>query len=152
MFKHHTFTLSAALVVACVALSPLAVAESVRSQLVTVYKSPSCGCCAKWAEYLATEGFNVTTVDDADLQAIKQEHGVLPRLESCHTAVVGDYVIEGHVPAQDIRRLLRERPNLIGLSAPGMPQMSPGMGSIEPRDYDVLSFDKSGNVAVYSRY
>lgn len=152
MFKRHTSALSIALMAACIALSPLATAESVRGQLVTVYKSPSCGCCAKWADYLVANGFNVTTIDDADLQVIKEKHGVPPRLGSCHTAVVGDYVIEGHVPAQDIHRLLRERPNLIGLSAPGMPQMSPGMGSIEPRDYDVLSFDKNGNVAVYSRY
>ena len=152
MFERHGLTLGVAFLVACVTSAPLAAAEPEQAQPVTVYKSPSCGCCAKWVEYLAADGFDVTTVERADVQPIKQAHGVPPRLQSCHTAVIDGYVIEGHVPARDIRRLLNERPNVIGLSAPGMPPMSPGMGSIEPRDYDVLSFDGDGGVAVYSRY
>lgn len=152
MFKRHGSSARAALMVACMTLSTLSAADAGQDQSVTVYKSPSCSCCAKWADYLAADGFSVTIVDRTDLQAVKRGHGVPPRLHSCHTAVVDGYVIEGHVPTRDIRRLLVERPKLTGLSAPGMPQMSPGMGSIEPRDYDVLSFDADGNVAVYSRY
>ena len=140
------------LIVIGLALAPIAASQSGEGASVTVYKSPTCGCCAKWADYLAADGFDVTTVDRDDLESVKNAHAVPPRLHSCHTAVVGGYVIEGHVPARDIRRLLDERPNLIGLSAPGMPPLSPGMGSIEPRDYDVIGFDADGNVVVYSRY
>jgi len=95
---------------------------------VTVYKTPTCGCCQAWVEYTDR------------------------RLHSCHTAVIGDYLIEGHVPVMDIERLLSEKPDVIGLTAPGMPMLSPGMNSIEPKDYDVLSFDRDGNVKVFSRY
>ena len=119
---------------------------------ITVYKSPTCGCCAGWASYLSTRGFAVTTIDQEDLSALKAKHGITPELRSCHTALVGGYVVEGHVPSADIHRLLEERPAIVGLTAPGMPMMSPGMASIEPRDYDVLQFDREGRVAVFSRY
>lgn len=119
---------------------------------ITVYKSPTCGCCASWAGYLQDNGFQVTVHDQLDLSAIKAEHGITRGLQSCHTAVVDGYAIEGHVPANDIWRLLSEKPAALGLSAPGMPLMSPGMNSIEPRDYDVLLFDKGAQVSVYSRY
>ena len=145
-------TLTGMLAIMAVALAPIAAGASGDDASITVYKSPTCGCCAKWADYLAADGFDVRTVDRDDLDAVKSTHGVPPRLQSCHTAVVDGYVIEGHVPAQDIRRLLRDRPNLIGLSAPGMPPLSPGMASTEPRDYDVLGFDAEGKVSVYSRY
>lgn len=121
-------------------------------QSITVYKSPTCGCCAAWVDYLKTEGFRVTVHDQADLDDLKAGHGITAQLQSCHTAEVDGYVIEGHVPADDIWRLLAERPGVIGLSAPGMPPMSPGMGSTEPRDYDVLSFDADGKVDVFARY
>ncbi|MDX1605366.1 MAG: DUF411 domain-containing protein [Candidatus Competibacterales bacterium] len=121
-------------------------------QPITVYKSPTCGCCAGWADYLKDNGFRVTVVEQYDLTELKSEYGIKPQLQSCHTAVVEDYAIEGHVPADDIWRLLAERPAVQGLSAPGMPQLSPGMNSIEPRDYDVLSFDDNGNIDLYSRY
>ena len=119
---------------------------------MTVYKSPSCGCCAKWVEYLERDGFTVNVVDKPDVTPIKQALGVTPRLASCHTAVIDGYVIEGHVPAADIRRLLAERPPVIGLTAPGMPQFSPGMRSETPRGYDVLSFDQHGGVQLFARY
>lgn len=121
-------------------------------QAITVYKSPTCGCCTAWVDYLKTEGFRVTVHERYALDDLKTKYGIQPRLQSCHTAEVGGYVIEGHVPADDIWRLLSERPGVTGLSAPGMPQQSPGMGSIEPRGYDVLSFDADGNVGVFSRY
>lgn len=119
---------------------------------LTVYKSPTCGCCAKWVDYLRERGFGVDVVDVADLGPVKQRHGVPPRLASCHTALVDGYVVEGHVPADDIRRLLAERPPLLGISAPGMPQQSPGMNSVEPRDYDVIGFAADGRLELYARY
>jgi hypothetical protein len=119
---------------------------------ITVHKSPSCGCCAKWADYLAFNGFAVTIVDEDRLDATKARHGVPPALHSCHTALVDGYVIEGHVPVNDIRRLLAERPAITGLSAPGMPALSPGMNSIEPKGYDVIAFAVDGRTGLYSRY
>lgn len=137
--------------------APMAVlaAESgdpVSDSPMVVYKSPSCGCCAKWVDYLRDNGFAVQVHDRKDLNAIKRQFGVSGRLASCHTAVVGGYVIEGHVPVADIRKLLAERPDVTGLTAPGMPQFSPGMRSLTPRDYDVLSFDSDGRVELFSRY
>ena len=121
-------------------------------QEITVYKTPSCGCCKEWVSYLKTNGFNVTTHDLNSLDEIKAQHGVPAQLQSCHTAVVDGYVVEGHVPADDIWRLLTQRPKVVGITAPGMPQQSPGMNSIEPHDYDVLSFDAEGKAALFSRY
>ena len=103
-------------------------------------------------EYLRDNGFHVTVVDQHDMGQIKTERGVTSELRSCHTAVVGGYTIEGHVPANDIRRLLEDKPIAIGLSAPGMPMMSPGMNSIEPHGYDVLLFGPGDQTSVYSSY
>lgn len=121
---------------------------------ITVYKSPTCGCCKEWVTYLEEEGFKVTAIDHDDVDSIKAKVGLTdPALKSCHTAIVEDYIVEGHVPANDIERLLSERPtNIKGLSAPGMPMMSPGMASRTPKDYAVLSFSDSGETAVYSQY
>lgn len=121
---------------------------------ITVYKSPTCGCCKDWVTYLEEEGFNVTAIDHDDVDTIKVKYGLPdPKLKSCHTAIVEGYLVEGHVPASDIERLLRTRPtNIKGLSAPGMPMMSPGMASRTPKDYAVLSFTESGETAVYSQY
>ena len=99
--------------------------------LITVYKSPSCGCCVKWVEYLQKEGFEVKVVNRDDLTSIKQREGVPAAMSSCHTALVDGYVIEGHVPAQAIRKLLKERPDTRGLAVPGMPANSPGMGEMD---------------------
>jgi len=99
--------------------------------LITVYKSPSCGCCVKWVEYLQKEGFEVKIVNRDDLTSIKQREGVPAAMSSCHTALVDGYVIEGHVPAQAIRKLLKERPDTRGLAVPGMPANSPGMGEMD---------------------
>ena len=138
------------------AISNLVEADEIQrkvGQEITVYKSPTCGCCQGWAEYLEDNGFIVETVDTSKLQEIKKKYGLTdPRLASCHTAVVDGYVVEGHVPADDIWRLLSERPEVVGITAPGMPQMSPGMRSIEPKGYDVLSVDSEGQASVFSRY
>jgi hypothetical protein len=120
---------------------------------VTVYKSPTCGCCKEWVKHMRANGFTVTTHDVADIVYSKTANGVPITLGSCHTAKVDGYVIEGHVPASDIKRLLRERPPVKGLAAPGMPNGAPGMVQAGPKDhYDVVSFDNQGNTAVYARH
>lgn len=120
---------------------------------VVMHKDPNCGCCGKWAEHLEANGFRVKTVMERDMQPVKERFGVPQRLASCHTARVGGYVIEGHVPATSIRRLLREKPAVAGLAVPGMPAGSPGMkvpGRQDP--YDVVSFDRAGRSRVYERF
>jgi hypothetical protein len=121
---------------------------------VTVYKSATCGCCSKWITHLENEGFKVVSHNKDDMNAIKMEAGLQPGLASCHTAFVDGYVIEGHVPASDIKRLLTEKPAVLGLTAPGMPQKSPGMQpeGLAAQGYDVLAFDKAGQTSVFKRY
>lgn len=120
---------------------------------ITVWKTPTCGCCTGWVDYLSERGFDVSVNNLNDLSGVKQRLGLTdPRLHSCHTAEIDGYVIEGHVPVSDIRRLLAERPAAVGLTAPGMPLMSPGMNSIEPKDYDVLLFDQRQNTKIFSRH
>ncbi|MEJ7810224.1 MAG: DUF411 domain-containing protein [Gemmatimonadaceae bacterium] len=119
---------------------------------VTVYKSPSCGCCKNWVEHMRANGFRVATVDRDEFTDVKREHGVGEALESCHTALVGGYVVEGHVPAADVRRLLLERPAVLGIAAPGMPMGSPGMEGPRTDRYDVVSFDKSGATKVFASH
>jgi hypothetical protein len=131
-----------AVVVACLlTFSPLSLAEGepVTKQFgkeITVYKSPSCGCCAGWAQHLRRNGFRVTVVDQYDLSEIKAQHDIGPELQSCHTAIV----------------VLAEKPDASGLAAPGMPTMSPGMNSDQPKGYDVLLFGPASRPSVYSRY
>ena len=120
---------------------------------VVVYKSPTCGCCNKWVDHLRENGFSVKTQDVADTGPYKVRAGITPALASCHTAFVDGYAIEGHVPADDIKRLLKERPKVQGLTVPGMPIGSPGMEQGSHKDkYEVLIFDKSGKTGVYSRH
>lgn len=119
---------------------------------VVVYKSPTCTCCAKWVDHLESSGFDVEVHDDVDMNSVKAQNGVRPEYASCHTALVDGYVIEGHVPAATIVRLLAERPQVLGLTAPGMPAGSPGMEMPDPsqhEDFDVLTFDGSGRTNVY---
>jgi hypothetical protein len=121
-------------------------------QKVTVYKTPTCGCCKKWVSHLEENGFEVETVDLRDLRMIKNMSGVKPEHASCHTAKVGDYVVEGHVPADDIKRLLKERPAVKGLVLPGMPAGSPGMEGSHKVNYDVMTIDNEGKTAVFARH
>ncbi len=118
---------------------------------VVVYKSPTCGCCSNWAEYLRDNGLTVKTEDVADLSAVKAKLGVPLGLHSCHTAVIEGYVIEGHVPIEPIRRILEERPEIAGLAVPGMPIGSPGMEmpGRHADSYDIVAFDEDGNTSVY---
>jgi len=127
-------------------------ATSLMAAEVLVYKTPTCGCCTAWIDHLKTHGFDVKSVDLRDLTKIKQQHGVTRELASCHTALIDGYVIEGHVPATDIKRLLQERPPVAGLAVPGMPMGSPGMEGPVSEPYAVVSFEKSGRTAVFSRH
>ncbi len=120
---------------------------------ITVYKSPTCGCCGRWAEHLAEAGFAVRQVEVDDLHAVKLRNDIPPGLGSCHTAEVAGYAIEGHVPAAEIHRLLAERPAVAGLTVPAMPIGSPGMEQGERTDrYVVQAFDAEGNSAPYAHY
>lgn len=121
--------------------------------VVEMTKHPQCGCCTKWADHLRDAGFEVKVTETRKMWGVKRLAGIPKDLDSCHTATVGGYVIEGHVPAGDIKRLLANRPDVKGLSVPGMPVGSPGMevgDRTEP--YDVLSFDADGNTKVFQSY
>lgn len=143
---------------ACAPVSALAQqgpVSPVRSaSVIDVYRSPSCGCCLLWVEHLRAEGFQVAVHDTDDMQAVKQRLGVPEGQRSCHTASVGGYFVEGHVPATDIRRLLKDRPAARGIAVPGMPLGSPGMevpgGTVQP--YTVELVGRDGTARTYSRH
>src|SRR5258706_13409180 len=111
---------------------------------IAVYKSATCGCCSKWVRYLEASGFQVKAYDVQNVASYKERYGIPQALDACHTAMVEGYVVEGHVPVEDIRRLLKERPAIKGLVVPGMPAGSPGMEGPITEKYDVLSFDAKG--------
>jgi hypothetical protein len=120
---------------------------------IIVYKTAQCGCCKLWVKHLRDNGFKVTAHDVKNLSRHKADNGVPRALESCHTATVDGYVIEGHVPASDIKRLLKEAPPVRGLAVPGMPIGSPGMEQGDRKDrYEVLTFDNQGNTEVFARH
>lgn len=120
---------------------------------ITVYKSPTCQCCGEWVSYLRDKGFEVETSDVEDMQRIKGQFNVPRELSSCHTGVIGGYVVEGHVPAEEIQRLLQEKPEVAGITVPGMPVGSPGMERGSQRDpYNVLTFTQQGAANIYARY
>lgn len=121
-----------------------------RSPMVEVYKNPSCGCCVNWVKHLESQGFATRTTNVENIGEVKQKYNVPRQAVSCHTAVVEGYVIEGHVPASEIRRLLKERPAVAGLAVPDMPIGSPGMEGANARPYNVLTFDKQGRTQVFS--
>ena len=121
---------------------------------VEVYKSATCGCCSKWVEHLQANGFTVHTTNREDLADFKAKHGVPRRVQSCHMAVVSGYVVEGHVPADDVHRLLKERPAIVGLAVPGMPIGSPGMEmpGRKAQPFDVMAFGKDGQTRVFASH
>jgi hypothetical protein len=119
---------------------------------VTVYKTPWCDCCAEWIDHLRANGHPVITKNMEDLDAIKKTFGVPEYLQSCHTAVVDGYVVEGHVPARDIERLLTERPEARGIAVAGMVMGSPGMEGDVVERYNVMLFQRDGTTTVYARH
>jgi hypothetical protein len=119
---------------------------------VTVYKDPSCGCCKAWVAHMEKSGFVVTAHDDSDMDARKDHYGVPSGVRSCHTALVGSYVVEGHVPASDVDRMLKEQPKVAGLSVPGMVTGSPGMEGSMSNPYTVLAFQKTGATTPFASH
>lgn len=122
------------------------------AERVEVFKSPYCGCCEKWVEHMRKAGFDVVTKDVSDVPAARKSTGLPERFGSCHTAKVGGYVVEGHVPAADVQRLLKEKPKAVGLAAPGMPQGSPGMETSHPQAYDTLLVQADGSYKVFAKH
>lgn len=119
--------------------------------LINVYKTPTCGCCTAWIEHLRKHGFEVEAHDLPNLSQVKERLGVHRSLESCHTAEIDGYVVEGHVPADLIERMIVERPEIAGLAVPGMPMGSPGMEGPYTDRYDVIAFERDGGTTVYDR-
>jgi hypothetical protein len=127
-----------------IALGALIVPAYAEDPSVTVHKGPNCGCCSRWAKHLQNAGFTVRVEETSDLDTVRERLGVPAELDACHTAEVGPYLLQGHVPAVAVRRLLAERPNVKGLAVPGMPVGSPGMEGGKPEPYTVLSFGADG--------
>ncbi|MBU0751350.1 MAG: DUF411 domain-containing protein [Gammaproteobacteria bacterium] len=119
---------------------------------IQVYKSPTCGCCGKWVEHMKASGFDVVTHDTNDVAAHKARLGVPLAMGSCHTAEVGGYLVEGHVPAADVKRLLAEKPRARGLVSPGMPQSAPGMDDPRRLPYEVHLVRADGITTTYARH
>ena len=135
--------------------APLALVACAQATAATidVVKSPNCGCCAEWVEYLRINGFTVRVTDTEDLNPVAHRHGVPDALRSCHTATVDGYALEGHVPVEDIRRLLEERPQAAGLAVPGMPIGSPGMEQGDRRQpYATILFQRDGRQRVFAQH
>ncbi len=121
-------------------------------QTIDVYKSPYCGCCGKWVEHATKAGFTVKTHEVDNVPEMRKKLGMPGKLGSCHTAKIGNYVLEGHVPAEDIKRLLKEKPKALGLAVPGMPQGSPGMDIPNSPPYETLLVQSNGNTRVFAKH
>ena len=149
-----TKILAAVAAVAVISVAGATFAQQKPAPTVQVYKSPTCGCCANWVTHLQKAGFTTRVTETDDVASIKAQRGVPARVQSCHTAVVDGYVLEGHVPAADVQRLLKERPAIAGLAVPGMPIGSPGMEvpGQRPQAYDVVTFDKQGQTRVFASH
>lgn len=119
---------------------------------VVMYKNPGCECCDKWAEYMQGSGYSVEVVEAQNMAAIKSEEGVPRNMGACHTALIGDYVVEGHVPAGDVMRLLREKPDARGLVVPGMPASSPGMNTALNEPFKTYLLKDDGSTEVYAQH
>ena len=128
-------------------------AQATAKPQMTVYKSATCGCCEKWVEHMRANGFEVKAINVDDIDKVKKERGVPDAAASCHTATVNGYLVEGHVPADAVLKMLKEKPAIAGIAVPGMPIGAPGMempnGQKEP--YSIVSFDKAGKTAVYQK-
>jgi hypothetical protein len=134
--------------------SDIAIAAQAQPTTVEVYKSPTCGCCSKWVDHLRSHGFTVRAINTDTIDELKTSRGVPRQLRSCHTALVGGYVVEGHVPAADVQRLLKERPAILGIAVPGMPIGSPGMevAGMKAQSFNVMAFGKDGSTRVFASH
>ena len=128
------------------------VAASIDEPVIHVYKLASCGCCRPWIKYMESEGFRVQSTDVPDVHPMKRERGIPVKYDACHTAIVDGYVLEGHVSADDVRRLLKERSPIVGLLVPGMPKGAPGIEGPDAVAYEVLALEKNGSVSVYTTH
>ncbi len=146
-------TLGAGLLAAAAMTTTMLLAQT--PPAIAIVRDPGCGCCLMWVQHLAKAGFKTTVTESSDMEAVKDLRGVPKNTRSCHTGVVNGYVIEGHVPAADILRLLKDKPaNVAGLAVPGMPIGSPGMEvpGTKAQPYQVLAFDKAGKTSVFATY
>lgn len=135
------------------ALAMLSLGSAAQAASMTVHKSASCGCCAKWVEHVQKHGFEVKVVNVDDIMAVKAKAGIPDKLASCHTTMVGGYVIEGHVPAADIKKLLASKPKAKGLAVPGMPMGSPGMEHGDHKQpFQTLLIKPDGSTVVFARH
>ncbi len=120
---------------------------------MTVYRSPSCGCCGMWVEHAKKHGFQIKDIKIEVMEALKQKHNIPTELASCHTTIIDGYVMEGHIPADDIKRFLAKKPDMVGLAVPGMPIGTPGMESRDIKQpFQVLAFNDKGEVEVFNEY
>jgi len=119
---------------------------------VTMYRSEGCQCCVKWAEHMQDNGFSVEMKTVDNLLEMKSKNGVKPELASCHTAFVEGYIVEGHVPSEDVKRLIKEKPDAAGITVPGMPIGSPGMEGAYVDNYDVILFDEQGKEEIFATH
>lgn len=156
MMKYRVLARCAGVVLVASLVSASAPSRQVNpgvAESVTVFKDPNCGCCKEWVEHLRKHAFKVAVRDTSDMSGAKRTGRVPEQLHSCHTAFVGGYVVEGHVPAADIQRLLKERPKVAGIAVGGMPAGSPGMEMGGRRDpYDVVAFTRDGATRVFARH
>jgi hypothetical protein len=143
--------LSGALVMT-LTLAGVIVAGQTSLPTVVVYKTPTCGCCTKWVDHLKAAGFTVETQHRDDLTSIRQQQKIPAAVVSCHTALVGSYVVEGHVPVADVKKLIAEKPAVKGIGVPGMPIGSPGMEGPNPQRYDTLAFTEAGKTSVFAKH
>lgn len=145
---------STLILVTAAILAPVLPAFAADRPLVAVYKDPSCGCCGAWIKHIAAAGYPTSVEDTSDMAVIKNRLRVPEKLGSCHTAQVGAYVLEGHVPAAALAKLLTEKPDAIGLAVPGMPTGSPGMevAGASPDSYDVILFARDGSTRPYMSF
>lgn len=136
-----------------IAFAALFIGSAAHAATMTVYKSPSCGCCAKWVEHVEKHGFTVKTVPTEDMMALKAKLGVPGEVISCHTTKVGNYIVEGHVPAADIKRLLAQKPKARGIAVAGMPMGSPGMEHGDHRQpYSTMLIRADGTTSVFASH
>jgi len=161
MSKNETETAKAPLAFGKIAAGMIAIAtitiggflmiqKPISAADIVVYKSPTCGCCKDWVSHMRENGYTVEVHNQTDLSTIKSEMGVPRNMQSCHTAKVDGYVIEGHVPADLIGKMLKEKPSIQGLAVPGMPMGSPGMEGPRKDPYDVLTFNADGKTTIYA--